>query len=235
MRRLLFAFLALCLATGAASAGDYADRTIIGFSPDGAYFAFEEYGIQDGSGFPYATIYVVETATDSWVAGTPIRVIVEDETVALASVRFDAYEQAGAILRQYAIGAEPRILVSNPITEFGDHRTVDFVLRAFTPLQTTAWHLALKEFPLPSDCPDMGQPIVGFDLDLTAPDGAVAELNHDTRIPSSRYCPVGYGVSDILAFDGMDRTVVVILLNVFSVGFEGPDRRFMAIATTIAE
>ena len=99
MRRLLFAVLALCLATGAASAGDYADRTIIGFSPDGAYFAFEEYGVQDGSGFPYANIYVVDTATDSWVAGTPIRVMVQDETASLASVRFNAYEQANAILR----------------------------------------------------------------------------------------------------------------------------------------
>jgi len=29
--------------------------------------------------------------------------------------------------------------------------------------------------------------------------------------------------------------VIVILLNLFNLGFEGPDRRFMAIATTIVE
>jgi predicted secreted protein len=36
--------------------GDYADRTILGFSPDGGIFAFEEFGVGDGSGYPYATI-----------------------------------------------------------------------------------------------------------------------------------------------------------------------------------
>jgi predicted secreted protein len=237
MRRLLIAFATLCLGAGTASAGDYADRTIIGFSPDGAYFAFEEYGVQDGSGFPYSNIYVIDTRIDSWVEGTPIRVRIDDETAELTSVRSSAYDQAGAILRQYDIGEIPgiRVLVSNPITELGDHRNVEFLIRAFTPLQTTGWQLALTEHPLPTECPDLGLTIVGFDLDLTAPDGAVRQLNHDTRVPESRNCPVGYGVSDIIAYDGTNGTVVVILLNMFTIGFEGPDRRFLAIATTIAE
>ena len=47
--------------------------------------------------------------------------------------------------------------------------------------------------------------------------------------------PGGYGVSDVLAFDGAEGTVLVVLLNVFSVGFEGPDRRFMAITTDITQ
>ena len=37
-----------------ASAGDTATPQVLGFSADGKVFAFEEYGIQDGSGFPYA-------------------------------------------------------------------------------------------------------------------------------------------------------------------------------------
>ena len=44
-----------------AEAGDYADRTILGFSPDGSTFAFEEFGVQDGSGFAYANIYMIDT------------------------------------------------------------------------------------------------------------------------------------------------------------------------------
>ena len=58
----------------AASAGDYADRTILGFSPDGGVFAFEEFGVGDGSGFPYATVYLIDTERDEWVPGTPVRV-----------------------------------------------------------------------------------------------------------------------------------------------------------------
>ena len=66
---------------GRVAAGDFADREIFGFSPDGGTFAFEEFGVQDGSGFPYATIYVIDTAKDAWVSGTPIRVRIDDETV----------------------------------------------------------------------------------------------------------------------------------------------------------
>ncbi|MBN9059609.1 MAG: DUF2259 domain-containing protein, partial [Rhizobiales bacterium] len=62
--------LAACLISGAlaaaaptaAMAGDFAERSILGFSPDGGRFAFEEFGIQDGSGFPYSNIFVLDTA-----------------------------------------------------------------------------------------------------------------------------------------------------------------------------
>ncbi len=52
-------------------AGDFAKREIHGFSIDGQLFAFEEYGVQDGSGFPYSTIYVIDTSTDQWTANSP--------------------------------------------------------------------------------------------------------------------------------------------------------------------
>ena len=54
-----------------ALAADAADRAIIGFSGDGRFFAFEEFGIQDGSGFPYANIYVIDLEKDRWVEGSP--------------------------------------------------------------------------------------------------------------------------------------------------------------------
>src|SRR5690606_36811639 len=40
-----------------AFAGDTASLDVLGYSPDGKVFAFEEYGIADGSGFPYSNIY----------------------------------------------------------------------------------------------------------------------------------------------------------------------------------
>ena len=46
-----------------ARAGDVAELEILGFSDDGGVFAFEEYGVQDGSGFPYANRYYIDTAT----------------------------------------------------------------------------------------------------------------------------------------------------------------------------
>ena len=53
---LVFALLAI----GPVNAGDSAERRAMGFSVDGRYFAFEQFGIQDGSGFPYADIFIVD-------------------------------------------------------------------------------------------------------------------------------------------------------------------------------
>jgi predicted secreted protein len=61
--------LACTMATGV-RAGDVAELAILGFSQSGGIFAFEEYGVQDGSGFPYANRYYIDTATDSYVKGT---------------------------------------------------------------------------------------------------------------------------------------------------------------------
>ena len=47
---------------GPALAGDRAVIDFIGYSADSRYFAFEEFGIQDGSGFPYSSIYIIDLA-----------------------------------------------------------------------------------------------------------------------------------------------------------------------------
>ncbi len=235
MRRFLATLAALALSTGAALAGDFAERAIIGFSPDGGYFAFEEYGVQDGSGFPYSNIYIVETATDSWVEGTPIRVRVDDESAELQTVRANAYSEAVTLVTDLSIGVAGRHLVHNPVTELGDSKNVDFLLRAFSLLPDDGWNLRVEDIPFETDCPDgFGyDAYVGFDLWLTSPEGETQRINHDTAIPDSRGCPVEYSVSDVIAFDGADGTVLITLINMFQLGFEGPDRRYLAVATIL--
>jgi len=233
MRRLLIAIAVCLLGAGGAAAGDYADRMVIGFSPDGAYFAFEEYGVREGSGFPYSSIYVLETATNNWLADTPIYVRIQDETATLQSVRDLAYAQAEPLLSQFSIREPGRHLVHNPITVLS--HSVEFLLRAYHPFPDSGWMLTLDEIALPASCPPARESFVGFDLHLAPPVGAPVHLNHDTVIPDSRGCPVGYGISDVIAFDRQQETVLIILLNLFAVGFEGPDRRFLAMATTVTE
>ena len=81
----LAGLIALCLLATPAFAGDRALVDIIGYSQDADYFAFEEFGIQDGSGFAYSNVYVVNLETDSWALGTPIRVRADDEITSLKS------------------------------------------------------------------------------------------------------------------------------------------------------
>ncbi|MHA1560109.1 MAG: DUF2259 domain-containing protein, partial [Alphaproteobacteria bacterium] len=195
MRRVALAFFATFLFGGLAAAGDYADRLIIGFSPDGTYFAFEVYGIQDGSGFPYSSIYVIKTASDTWVEGTPVHIRLDDDTATLEAARNAAYVQTEAVLQELSIGVPGRHLVSNPITEVTNGRSVEFLLRAYSPLQSTGWTLTLQERALPTDCPSLDYVIVGFGLLLKSPTNVTTTLNNDQRIPDSRRCPVAYGVA----------------------------------------
>ena len=56
----------ICITT--ARAGDFANLNFIGFSKDGRYLAFEEYGIQDGSGWAYSNFYFVDVAKNVYAA-----------------------------------------------------------------------------------------------------------------------------------------------------------------------
>jgi len=70
----LATLIALTLwACSPALAGDTAEINVLGFSADGSIFAFEEYGVQDGSGFPYANRFYIDTASDKFLPGTPVR------------------------------------------------------------------------------------------------------------------------------------------------------------------
>lgn len=220
----------------AALAGDQADREIIGFSPDGNFFAFEEYGVEDGSGFPYSNIFVVETDIDRWVTGTPIRVRIEDDdNAALEDARAQARAAAQAFLDERQIAPGYNLLASNPMTEVSANpHEVRFVTHPHMAASSPGWTVSISEKELPAPgCPDdLGSPFQGFTIALTDPDGNTNTLHDDTRIPSSRKCPLNYGISDVLSvYPEGTEPVLVILINVFSLGFEGPNRRFIAATT----
>ena len=63
---LALTFLAPLFA-GVAGCSDIAVFELIGFSQSGEYLAWEQYGIQDGSGFPYSLIEIVHVPSGSTV------------------------------------------------------------------------------------------------------------------------------------------------------------------------
>ena len=112
------ALLASVLSTTAASAGDFASFQPIGFSADGSVFAFEEYGVQDGSGFPYSNIFFIDTRKDAFLPGTPIRLRIDEENTSLAEVRARAAAKAAPLVQKFDLGANPGLMAAfNPVTE----------------------------------------------------------------------------------------------------------------------
>ncbi|MFQ5626952.1 MAG: DUF2259 domain-containing protein, partial [Methyloligellaceae bacterium] len=60
-------------------------------------------------------------------------------------------------------------------------------------------------------------------------------LHMDSAIPNSRGCPLRYDISDILVHEPDAKSrIFAILVSVYSFGFEGPDRRFLAVTKRLA-
>lgn len=220
-----------------AQAGDSAERHIFGFSPDGRTFAFEQFGVQDGSGFPYADIFVIDTASDTWVKGSPFRVLIKDERSQLKWARREAMTKAGNLLRVRLISKPGRVLASNPPEELSaDPHRVEVNTNRIVTGPPERWRFALEEFPLadPQCAAFTDEPVKGFRLTVQRDAQAPKTLHQDSSIPKSRGCALRYAISDVVTYepDGAAR-VFAVLVSVFSHGFEGPDRRFLAVTATI--
>lgn len=230
----LLALLLLASAAQSALAGDFAETEILGFSPDGGIFAFEEYGVQDGSGFPYSNIYFIETATDSWLEGTPFRVRIDSETAKLSAAREQARARAQLMLNENEIAPRGRSVAANPVTELSaDPHQVTFNPRLVVPPIDEAHRLVLKETPMPAEpiCKDFGQ-TRGYSLELQAP-GTNRVLHEDERIPSSRKCPLKYAIAEVITYYPGNAPVLAVLILMKQVGFEGPDGRYLAVTARL--
>jgi predicted secreted protein len=231
------ALLALGLAATAqpAMAGDLAELQILGFSEDASIFAFEEYGVQDGSGFPYARRFYIDVAADAFVSGTPIRVLLQDETASLAEARAQARAPGQGIVSDAELAANRgHTAGSNAVTELSaDPWRMAVNPRPVVPPIDEAIEFRLEEYPMDrAGCEDLG-PTMGFRLlriDLV-PRGSVSLLHQDDRIPQSRGCPLGYRIGAVQTIHPRagGAPSFAVLIAVRSFGFEGPDHRWIAV------
>lgn len=233
MRFALAATLVLAAAAGA-QAGDVARLQILGFSKGGGIFAFEEYGVQDGSGFPYANRYYIDTATDTFLDGTPIRIRLDDEKATLQAARDKAREQGEAVVKQAELEANAGFTAgSNPVTELSadPHRMVVNPRPVF-PAIDEPLEVRLDEFTLSGDdiCSSQGD-TKGFRLlRIEAREGGQTKLlQEDKAIPKSRGCPNGYGIGAVQTYGGDNLSAYAVLIWVRGYGFEGPDYRWIAV------
>ncbi|MCB1377794.1 MAG: DUF2259 domain-containing protein [Alphaproteobacteria bacterium] len=242
------ASLALLGAATAAGAADDANFSIIGFSPDARYFAFEQYGYEDGSGAGFWEIDIIDLKTDEWVQGSPVTIRTDDEDPPLLSkVRAAAMEQAGPILQAVNITEPGEILAANPATEVVDDRTRitfdrEYVSMGSMPSGDTyiRHELAVTPMPLPQPAacdPEDGDQAVGFTLTLKAIKRDFTHAIHtDKAIPRSRGCPVGYDLTAVVAHAGYpDEDRMVAIVGVYQRGWEGANHRYIAVPFVLSD
>ena len=227
---------AMILATAPVVAGDMAALQSIGFSDDGSVYAFEEYGIQDGSGFPYSNIYVIDTVKDAYLPGTPIRVRLDDENAGLSKARQAAMEKAQPLIEKYEFADNPGSLVAfNPASEVdAEKHALRYLEYPADPAFGKPYALKLETFfATPTGyCIDMVDALIAFRLKMTEKDGTPADelVYEDKTVPASRGCTVGYRLGGAVTYSPLgEATVHMVLVNVLSLGFEGNDGRWIAV------
>lgn len=232
----LAAIALFAASNSSALAGDFAQREILGFSSNGGLFAFMEYGRQDGSGFPYANLYVIDTKTDQWVANSPYRVLLQDETRDVFEAREEARIMAGPVLKSFEMRGE--IVATNRAAELtGDSKRMAALPRTVVPPidDPIEFRIELEPVPVPELCQAFDG-VTGFSLTLIGlqPGDPARLLHKDDNVPSSRNCPLDYSFADLMTYypDGHP-PVAAILIHMRTVGFEGPDGRFLAVTTQL--
>lgn len=224
--------LSLCLPL-AAQAGDRAQFNPLGYSGDGRYFAFEQYGIQDGSGFPYSEIFLIDLDTDRFTGGSPFRARVDEDGAGLGDARQQAIAAASSALVSHEIFTPARIIALNGDGQASQGLELTYGVPGFGLADVGPAHrLSLDIFKAPSSQPCMdwfGEEPMGYALSRQT-DGQTTELHRDTRVPASRNCVITYTLYGVLLpFEAYDNGSAVAVLSVWSHGFEGPDRRFIAL------
>lgn len=237
----LAALAALSLSMLSARAGDVATVEILGFSADGTVFAFEEYGVQDGSGFPYANRFYIDTASDKFLPGTPVRVRLDDENATLEAARDEARQRGQSVVADDVLAENPGFQAgANSVMELSaDPFRMAVNPRPVFPPIDDPLEFRLEEYPVPppGNCGDLGE-IRGFRL-LSVPvaEGrTVRQLHEDKSIPASRGCPLGYSIAGVQTFyPQAGNPVFAVLVAVRGFGFEGPDHRFIAVTGSIPD
>ena len=235
-----------CLSTSA-WAGDAAARNVIGFSPDGGYFAFEQYTMVYEDEAAFSEYVIVDTKADKFVPGTPIRILIRgDDGLDEKKARADALAKAKPLLDRFKIGEPGTRIEGKPSMDLDDigiyqinQQPLAKTLAIPLPDGRKA-QLGVSRHPIATVmCEGMGgrgtpgsAKGYGVKLTLKLADGPPMVLQHDKALPKSRRCAFDYGIAEAYLHKAPDGALTLAALIEYSDNDDyhaGPNRRFMAV------
>lgn len=223
-------FIIGLMASNLVFAGDYDQFNLIGFSKNGSGLAFETYSEHDGSGFPYDTITLVDVPNNKWLT-QPINTEVEQEGVDTQAVRQLNQKKARKSLQKFGIvqGNLGRTVVSHLLTDLTpETKVVQFASEIGSLYKHGEYELTLNEQDAAQkDCAEYSD-YEAKKLELFLKNietGQQKVLQSDLVLPKSRNCAYSYRIEQVTLY----QDYIVVFLNVFSPGFEGPNMRYIAV------
>ncbi|MCS6759137.1 MAG: DUF2259 domain-containing protein [Candidatus Devosia euplotis] len=171
---------------------------------------------------------------DSWAVGTPIRVRADDDNVPLTDIRARARAKAANDIAMLGIDVPGEFvaIIGDGVLDV-DAQTLAFGTPGFRPGEANGSHtLELTRFGTRSATPCQewfGAAPIGYQL-LVQDDAGGRVVHRDDSLPRSRGCPVDYRLFGVvLPFADEPLSHAVGIISVYTYGFEGPDRRFIAV------
>ncbi|OCC01123.1 hypothetical protein BA190_30400 [Labrys sp. WJW] len=247
MVRCVAALIGAALVNGfilaSACAGDAATPDIIGFSKDGRYFAFEEYGTRDASIHPYSTIFVLDLDTGKSVPGAPFAVEHDKEGPEDAA-RAETRKQAEPLLARLGIGEKPTRQVMHEDARLFDPPTPD---QAYATMAAEVTNLSIGDALPGGDvtvdvlsrtitdaaCAARGRDkLKSFSLVRTLPENnRNNEIVYvDEATGQERGCSQSNGLNALFVYRPANaRPRLVALVSYWPHSWEEPDRRYLAI------
>ena len=196
--------------------GDNAEFVSLGWSDNYNYYAFGQYGIEDGSGFPYAEIYIIDVEKNEFVNNGSFRKRVETDTTFLTglSVLINLRQKADSLFDKYEISELRPGKVLFPGSN-GQQKTASYSLNNGKELRL---HLVQKskgeihEYTSES----------AFHLEIYSGEQPKSTIGNINRF---RRGIIRYDINRVLSGPGEKNIVVVIQKQML--GFEGPSIRYM--------
>ena len=244
---------------GPAQAAEALALKVLGFSPDGRYFGFTQYGGQGDHSEYIAELFIIDASRDRLVPGVPVRVKAEvkdeNEEKELEALLAISEKRAAGLLKRHRISKPGDLLLIVENTSSGiPHSGSGGPVVGSTWVKVTE-HPRLGEFDVKLAPKEIVWPKTskfgshkeaalcsqevdwqkgaGFRLTLEHRNRTIV-LNDDKTIPASRFCATGYGIVEVHAFDRPDgKVTLVIILGMQTRGFEGEDRVFLAVTRVL--
>jgi hypothetical protein len=243
----ILALITSVIGAGAASAGEAAARRVIGFSPDGAYFAMEEFGHSDpgmGNINLHSYISIVDTK-GSDILDESVQVSLISGDVALAGAVHDLATRAAAVsIRNYEIGTPGRLIGADKSSRAGEEiyylnvwaveKAAKATLNIDAPEIGGKGKLIL-EYAAPARTSDDAEPTSEtaptFVLTLVKPGGKRIALTKAIADPESRGAFYKYAIAEAHLLPRASKTAVIAaIVETFTVGGEGVNRNFIPVA-----
>jgi predicted secreted protein len=233
-----------------AIAGDAAALRVLGFSPDGHVFAFEQYTQLYEDEASFSEYVFIDTRTDTFLPGTPIKVLLrDDDGNDEKKARAQAAAKAEPLIKEHRIGEAGVRYAGKPsmdIDEIGIYQMDPKPLAkrlAFALPDGRKASVSVEQLPLgKAKCEGVGGratagqvAVAGLKLTLTF-GGKSLVMQHDKALPKARRCVSAYGIAQAHVHVGADSapTIVAIVETVDNDDYHaGPNRRFMAVSVRL--